>query len=94
MRVLYVKAGVIVNVVEHPNPPETDDGCVVVPAVSGLESAGQAFDVTDTLLERRLNSAEVMIYKELFRITNEVRVLRGLGTITITQYRAAIKTQA
>ena len=96
-RVLLVKAGVVANIIGYPDDaavPEEDAEGEYVAAVTGLESVGDAFDLTDTRLERRLAKFDVMIYKELFRLTNEVRVLRGLGTITANQYRNAIKAQA
>ena len=102
-RVLLVKAGVIRNIIGYPdvdelgNPvvfPESDTDGEYVLAVTGTESVGDAFDLTDTRLERRLAKFDIMIYRELFRLTNEVRVLRGLGTITANQYRNAIKAQA
>ena len=96
-RVLLINAGVIRNIIGYPDGdtfPESDADGEYVLAVTGTESVGDAFDLTDTRLERRLAKLDLMVYKELFRLTNEVRVLRGLGTITANQYRNAIKAQA
>lgn len=95
-RILLVKAGFIANIVAYADGLVVDaviEGCDTATAVTGAESVGDAFDITDALRERRINQMDTMIYKELFRLTNEVRVLRSLATITAAQYRTAIKAQ-
>ena len=95
-RVLFIRAGKVANIVGYPDGetvPEFTEGCDVVPA-AGTENVGDVFDMTDTLLERRINKQDRMIYQELFRLTNLVRTLNAQGTITVAQYRAFIKTQA
>lgn len=95
MRMLYVKGGFIVNVVEYPIPADApergDDGEDVVPTVTGVENVGDAFDVTDTLRERRVDKMEQAILQELFRLTNAVRTLNGQATISGAQYRTFFK---
>lgn len=91
---LYVVSGFIVNIVEYPTPadaPERDGDADVVPAVTGVENVGDAFDVTDTLRERRVNKMEQAILQELFRLTNAVRTLNGQATISGAQYRTFFK---
>jgi len=93
MRYLWIKAGVIANIVEYPTtPPETENGNDIVPAVTGLESVGDAFDVTDTRNERQLTRIDGVILKELFRITNAIRTLNAQANLSAAQYRAFLKT--
>lgn len=92
MRCLYIKAGKVVNIVEHADPPETDDGADVVPAVTGLESIGDNFDVTQKIKDRAIDKFPMAIFQELFRLTNAVRTLNSQATITPAQYRAFLKT--
>ena len=93
MRYLWVKAGIIVNIVEYPGtPPEVEGGNDIVLAATGLESVGDAFDVTDTRNERQLNRVDGVILKELFRITNAIRTLNAQANLSAAQYRAFLKT--
>lgn len=93
-RALHIRANRVVNIVEYPGAiPETAEEDFVVPAVTGLESVGDTFDVNDTLLNRRVDKQDVMIFRELFRLTNAVRILEVKLAMTQAQYRAFIKTQ-
>jgi hypothetical protein len=96
-RVLYIQNNIITNIIGYPDGeplPEADADGYYVLATSDSQNVGDVFDMTDTLQERRINKLDAMVYKELFRLTNEVRVLRGQGQITANQYRTYIKTQA
>lgn len=95
MRKLYVKGGIIRNVVEHavePTETVTPDGEDIVDAVTGTEAPGEAFDVTPALHEREVRCHDGILIKELFRLTNAVRVLQGQAALTAAQYRAFLKT--
>ena len=92
MRCLHIKNGFVVNVVEYPGDvPESDGLADVVPAVTGLESVGDAFDVTGALKDRLITRMDAVVLNELFRLTNEVRALKLQATITKLQYRNAIR---
>lgn len=95
MRYLYVKSGRIVNVVEHAEtPPDSDDGSDIVAAVTGLEAPGDVFDAADAIKTRevaKLEGVNLLIFQEMFRLTNELRALRSQSQITRAQYRNALK---
>ena len=94
-RALWIKAGIIANIVEYPGAlPETEDGYTVVPAVTGAEGIGQTFDTTLALQDRSVSQADKLIVSELFRLTNLVRTLNSQATLTVAQYKAFLKTQA
>jgi len=95
MRYLHVKSGFVVNIVEYPTTPDdtdTNTNSDIVPAVTGLESVGDAFDVTDTLKDRRVSKVELAVFQELFRLTNAIRTLNAQATLTPAQYRTFVKT--
>ena len=94
MRYLYVVGGVVVNVVEYSvTPPEVDeDGTNIILAITGVENIGDTIDITDVLKERRISKMETVIFQELFRLTNDVRILKGQATITVNQYKTFIKS--
>jgi hypothetical protein len=98
-RYLAVKANVIRNIIDYPIdyepgvPEEDENGNALIPEPAGTWAVGGAFDATDALNEQRLNRQDQVILRELFRLTNEVRVLNGQATITSAQYRTFIKTQ-
>jgi hypothetical protein len=80
MRYLHIRSGRVVNVVEYPDtPPDTEDGADIVPAVTGAEAPGDLFDATDAVKTRevaKLEGVNLLIFQEMFRLTNEVRALR------------------
>ena len=97
-RILVVDAtNKVTNVIGYPDGvaiPDMDAaGNTLVPAVTNTETPNDTFDLTDTLLERRINRQDVMIYRELFRLTNAVRILELKGQLTLPQDRAFLKTQ-
>ena len=95
MRKLYATGGIIRNVVEHavePTETVTSDGEEIVDAVTGSEAPGEAFDVTPALQEREVRRHDGLLVKELFRLSNAVRVLQGQAALTAAQYRAFLKT--
>lgn len=92
-RCLHVQNGFVVNIVEYPNGiPATSGGADVIPAVTGLESVGDAFDVTSAKRATQLSAMDTIVIQELFRLTNETRILQLKGPITLPQYLTALKT--
>jgi hypothetical protein len=95
MRYLYVNDGVVRNIVEHPTPPPdvSVDGDVIVLDVAGTLSVGAAYDVTDDVNNRSFSAVDVVIMRELLRVTNEVRALESppLATLTAAQYKTYLK---
>ena len=93
MRCLHVRNGKVVNVVEYPGtPPETDGDDLVVPAVTGIESIDDNFDEAAERLDRSYNKIDLVVGKELFRLTNAVRALQSQTPLSAAQYKAFIKT--
>jgi hypothetical protein len=92
-RFLWVKAGAITNIVDYgtATPPDIENGNDVVPEVTGLEFVGQAIDITDTLKTRYINRMDQVALQELFRLTNQTRVLSLLSPLTLDQYKATLK---
>lgn len=93
-RYLYVKGGVVVNVVEHQDtPPYNDNGTEIVPDLTGTLGVGDAFDMTDIRNDRRFDRVDFVIFRELFRLTNESRAQSSppQGPLTAAQYRAFVK---
>jgi hypothetical protein len=95
MRYLHVKAGVVINVVEHADsPPDTDEqGADIVADPTGTTNVGAAYDVTNDLRERIYSRYDKVVLKELFRLTNESRTAQGLAVFTVVQYKTFLKTQ-
>jgi hypothetical protein len=111
MRTIYVQNGFVVNIVEEPayvSPYRMADGTYVT-ADPGGTNVGDAFDATVILTAIVENDPLLKaLFKELFRLSNEVRSLRTevnkLATpdpytaaqaaqVTAQQYRDSIKTQ-
>lgn len=92
-RFLYVKAGIVRNVVEHPTPPPdvSDQGDDIVPDLTGTGFVGMARDVTVEIRDRQYNKMDAIALKETFRLTNEVRVLQALAPLSAAAYKANIK---
>lgn len=90
-RVLLLKDGVVQNVVGFDDAAEVPlemDGCRCAIDPTGSTNAGDAFDER----ELTLDAMDRVVFRELFRLTNELRATRGLGALTATQYRAHLKT--
>lgn len=96
VRYIHVVAGVVRNVVDYPddNPvPEIDQqtGAIVIPDPTGRTNVGDAYDQLDADRERLFAAVPTVIKKELFRLTNEIRALRGEAALTVNQYKAQVK---
>lgn len=90
-RYLFVKGGVVINVVGYEDdviPAPVIDGYDVILDPTGITNLGDAFDQRDIQLDR----ADQIILKELFRISNALRVINLQQAFTATQYRAFLKT--
>lgn len=98
-RFLYVKAGRVTNVVGYPDgvvpPLLTSEGEDIILDPTGTTSVGDAFDTTSALQDRSIDKVDLLVFKELFRLTNAVRAAQipALPAITAAQYRAFLKTQ-
>lgn len=94
-RYLYVGGGIVRNIVEHPTtPPErSPEGYDIVPDPTGLISIGAVYDVANDLREREYTRLQVdrVILSEIFRLTNEVRVLQGQAVVTQAAFKTRIK---
>ena len=97
-RYLYIKNGFVTNIVEHPTEPDetSSQGEDIVPDTSSTLSIGSAYDVVPDLRERVFIKLDTdtffrVIMKELFRISNAVRVLQGNTQETGAQFKARIK---
>lgn len=91
-RYLHVQNGFIVNIVEYSNgAPPTSGSADVIAAVTGLESVGDAFDITSSKRAALLTSMDQIVILELFRLTNETRILQLRGQLTLPQYLATLK---
>lgn len=79
---------------EYPNghPVKDDQGADIVLAVTGLESVGDAFDVAPGKRDSTFNGMDAIVVKELFRITNDIRILKLQGQLTLPQYVAFLKS--
>jgi hypothetical protein len=94
-RFLYVKNGFITNIVEYgaQTPPlKTDVGEDIVPDLTSAWSVGQAYDVTADLQQRHLDSVDLVVFQELFRLTNLVRALNAQAPLTAVQYKNFLKS--
>lgn len=94
-RCLHVLNGFVTNIVEYPNGHPLKDptnGADVIPAVTGFESVGDSFDVTSSLRDNLFNTMDAIVIKELFRLTNEARVLQLKAQLTFPQYAAFLKS--
>ena len=90
---LHVSKGVIVNIVEYAQtPPLVDDtGNDIVAGISGVENVGDLFDMTPVLKDRRTDTQEPVLLKELWRLTNEVAILSLKDNVTFDEYLAQFK---
>lgn len=90
-RCRWVANGRITNIVEYPGaiPSAGDNGETIV--ADGPEGVGDAFDVTATQKTSLLASMDQIIIQELFRLTNETRILQLKGQLTFPQYLALLK---
>lgn len=95
-RYLYVRAGSVVNVVEHPDPPPetTEEGDDIILDPTGTTNAGEAFDPSDIRKDRQLDRVDVVVLNELFRLTNNDRAqdIPPKSVLTRAQYRAFLKS--
>lgn len=93
-RYMYVRGGVVANIVEHATPPPgtSPEGDVIVPD-TGVP-VGTVVDLTDEMRNRQLDAWDLVIGKELLRLTNAVRALQipSLSALSGAQYRAYLKT--
>ena len=97
-RHLYVKNGLVTNIVEHSvQPPDvSDQGEDIVPDLTSTLSIGSVYDVTPDTRERTYNKLDTdtflrVMMREIFRINNAVRVLQGGAQETAAQFKARIK---
>lgn len=92
-RYLYVKAGIVTNVVEHPTAPPavSEDGADIVPDLTGTGFVGMARDVTAEIRETAYTRLDVVVLRECFRLTNEVRALQSLAPVSAAAYKNNIK---
>lgn len=93
-RVLYVKDGVVQNVVGFDDAatiPQRDGGCSLVLDPTGLTNVGDVYDMR----EFQLDAIDSVMLKELFRLTNAVRALQvpPLPALDAAGYRAFLKTR-
>lgn len=95
-RVLFINNGIVVNIVAYPDDavPTTVNGGMVVVDPTGTVNVGDPFDMTATMQDRAIDGVDVLVFRELFRLTNAVRALQtpALPPITALQYRAFLKT--
>lgn len=96
-RYLLIKAGLVVNIVDYgaATPPlVTNEGEDVVADVTEISRVGDAFDMTDINKNRYISRIDLVIYAELFRLTNAVRALQipPQPALTAAQYRTFIKS--
>lgn len=91
MRCLVIKNNIVVNIAEFDPVPDTCDGCQIVPEPVHILSVGD--DATDALKVAQVNKADVLMFRELFRLTNAVRALQipSQPALTQAQYRSFLK---
>jgi len=85
MKHVIGKDGVVVNVVNAPEPEVGEIAWLVDDAV--VVSVGQPFDPKDP----QIDAVDVAVFRALHNINNRVRVLEGQAALTLAQSRAAFK---
>jgi hypothetical protein len=93
-RILYIKGGRVQNVVGYEDDAEVppyDEGCFCVVDPTNTINAGDAYDMREITLDR----ADVLMLKELLRLTNAVRALKvpPEPALSGSEYRAFLKTR-
>lgn len=95
-RYLIVAGTQIVNIVEYESaiPPDTDEvgNLIILEVPQGTKNVGDIYDPTPDLNERYVTKMDRVVFQELFRLTNAVRVLEAKVALTGPQYRVFIKT--
>lgn len=93
-RYLYVKGGLVRNIVDYGfvPPAQSDAGEDIVPSVTGTENVGDAFDASNAKRDSQYSGMDAVMVKELFRLTNAVRVLQSQAPLTAPQYAAFLKS--
>lgn len=92
MRCLVIKNNLVVNIAEFHEPiPDTYQDCVLVAEPTPNLNVGD--DATDALKTHQVNRADILMFRELFRLTNVVRALQipPQAALTAAQYRNFLK---
>ena len=93
-RILYVKNGIVQNVVgfeDDAEVPQRDVGCDLVLDPTGRTHVGDVHDMRDIALDR----VDALIFGELLRLTNAMRAAQvpPLVAFSAAQYRAFLKSR-
>ena len=93
MRCLVVKNNIVVNIAEFHEPiPDTYQDCVLV--AEPVPNLNVGDDATDALKTHQVNRSDILMFRELFRLTNAVRALQipSQPALTQVQYKSFLKS--
>ena len=82
--------GIVANVLAAEAPADiAADGGDVFEDVAGTINVGDAYDIKDV----RFDKLDVLTFKLIFQLINDVRVLKGQAALTPAAFKTFIKTQ-